>query len=381
MNILVIGAGFSGAVIARELAENGYLVKVVDKRSHIGGNCHTERDEDTGIMVHKYGPHIFHTDDYEVWEYVRKFGEFEPFINRVKVRFDNRIFSLPINLHTINQFFDKDLTPSQAKEFLNELADHTISEPGNFEEQALKMIGRELYEAFLKGYTEKQWGLSPTKLPASILKRLPLRFDYNDNYFNHKFQGIPKHGYTAVINNMLDHKNISVCLNERYIKNEHSNYIHIFYSGAIDEWFNYKFGELGYRTLDFMPEYLEGDFQGCAVINESAKSIPYTRTTEHKHFSPWENHERSIIFREYSRNCEKGDIPYYPIRMVDDKNMLNKYLNLALVENGVSFIGRLGTYRYLDMDVTIREALDVSKRSVQYLNCGKSLPSFFIDPF
>lgn len=355
-NIAIVGAGFSGAVIARKLAERGFKVEVFDSRSHIGGNCHTERDPETNVMIHKYGPHIFHTDNEEVWDFVTSFGEFMPYVNRVKAVTKGEVFSLPVNLHTINQFFKKTMAPKEAFEFIQSVADNSIVEPQNFEEQAMKFVGRDIYEAFFKGYTEKQWGMSPTKLPASILKRLPLRFNYDDNYFNHKFQGMPKDGYTSIIGKILDHENIIVTLNYHFDPKKSSNYSHTFWSGPLDAFFEYKYGKLGYRTLDFVKEVHEGDYQGNAVINYCETGIPFTRISEHKHFSPWENHEKTVTFKEYSRECGENDIPYYPIRLTEEQSLLQKYEEEASRIENVTFVGRLGTYRYLDMDVTIAEA-------------------------
>ncbi|MCH7407962.1 UDP-galactopyranose mutase [Belliella sp. DSM 111904] len=380
MNFAIAGAGFSGAVLARELAMDGHQVTVFESRDHLGGNCYTERDAETGVMVHRYGPHIFHTDDEKVWEYVNRFVDFMPYVNRVKATFKQNVYSLPINLHTINQFFGKAYGPKEAESHIHELADQTIDLPQSFEEQALKFVGRELYEAFFKGYTEKQWGISPKSLPASILKRLPLRFNYNDNYFNHKYQGIPKDGYTPIFEKLLDHQLIEIKLNTKFDQEGHTHFDHIFYTGPIDAWFGYAFGRLGYRTLDFKKEIHSGDYQGCAVMNYSDSDVPFTRISEHKHFAPWESHEKTIVFKEYSKACEPGDIPYYPIRLLDEKKMLHEYLVLAKKQDGVSFLGRLGTYRYLDMDVTVKEALEASKAVLSCIRSGKQIPSFFIDP-
>ncbi len=377
--ILIIGAGFSGAVIARELAEQGYQIKVVDKRNHIAGNCHTERDNETNVMVHQYGPHIFHTDDEEVWQFVNKYGEMMPYTNRVKSTVNGQVYSLPVNLHTINQFFGKAFSPKEAYDFIvNEQADKSIDEPQSFEEQALKFVGRDLYEAFFKGYTQKQWGLSPTKLPASILKRLPVRFNYNDNYFFHKFQGMPKDGYTVIVKNILNHENIQIHLNTEFNGNI-DDYEHVFYTGALDGFYNYRLGRLGYRTLDFERHVDEGDYQGCAVMNYGEESIPFTRIAEHKHFTPWENHEKTVYFKEFSRLCGENDIPYYPIRLVDEKNMLEQYVNLANQETKVTFVGRLATYRYLDMDVTIREAMDVARFFITAKQKNDKMPAFLVN--
>lgn len=378
--ILIIGAGFSGSVIARELAEQGYQITVVDKRSHIAGNCHTERDAETDVMVHQYGPHIFHTDDEEVWQYINKYGEMMPYTNRVKSTVNEHVYSLPVNLHTINQFFGKAFSPKEAYDFIvNEQADKTIEEPQSFEEQALKFVGRDLYEAFFKGYTQKQWGLSPKKLPASILKRLPVRFNYNDNYFFHQFQGIPKNGYTVIVENILNHENIQVLLNTDFNYHDVEAYEHIFYTGALDGFYDYRLGRLGYRTLDFERHVDEGDYQGCAVMNYGEESVPFTRIAEHKHFTPWENHEKTVYFKEFSRLCGEDDIPYYPIRLVDEKKLLEDYVNLANQETKVTFVGRLATYRYLDMDVTIREALDVARAFLIAKQNGESIKPFYVN--
>lgn len=376
MNFVIVGAGFTGSVLANELAQAGYKVTVYESRNHIGGNCYTEREPETGVMVHTYGPHIFHTDKKHVWDYVTKLSEFKPYINRVKTTVGNQIFSLPINLFTINQFFNKTLHPSEAKEFINQQADKTIGEPVSFEEQALKFVGKDLYEAFFKGYTQKQWGCSPTELPASILKRLPVRFNYDDNYFNHPYQGMPVEGYTPIFKKLLDHKNITLKLKSKF-EAKNNNYDHIFFSGPIDAFYNYQLGRLGYRTLDFISEIHEGDYQGCAVMNYGDYEVPYTRITEHKYFAPWEEHSKTIIYKEYSRECKENDIPYYPIRLVKEKEMLNKYLELANKETQISFLGRLGTYRYLDMDVTIAEALEAAKVILDKVKNNQQIPVFF----
>lgn len=380
MKFVIVGAGFTGSVIANELANAGYLVDVFESRDHVGGNCYTKKDEWSGITIHKYGPHIFHTDDSEIWDYVNNLTEFMPFINRVKTTSNNKVYSLPINLHTINQFFNKSLNPKEARLFIESLGDSNIKNPKSFEEQALKFIGKDLYDAFFKWYTVKQWGVPPSELPASILKRLPVRFNYDDNYFNHKYQGMPRNGYTPIFEKLLKHDNITLYLNKPFSQNKTNKYQHVFYTGPIDVWYNYKLGKLGYRTLDFVEEKHEGDFQGCAVMNYGDESVPYTRISEHKFFSPWEKNDKTVIFKEYSRNCTEKDIPYYPIRLVNEKELLKKYIDEANKEKNVSFLGRLGTYRYLDMDVTIREALDASKKTLELLKNHKKIPSFFVKP-
>lgn len=378
--VLVVGAGFSGAVIARCLAEEGYAVLVVEARDHIAGNCFTERDAASGIMIHKYGPHIFHTDDEEVWSYVNQFGVFLPYKNQVKATTNGQVFSLPINLHTINQFFGKTMSPDEARDFIAQQADESIIEATTFEQQALKFVGRDLYKSFLEGYTKKQWGRDPKNLPASILKRLPVRFNYDDNYFFHKFQGMPKDGYTAVIERILTHPEIEVQLSTSFSRKEDSGFEHVFYSGPLDAYFGFRAGRLSYRTLDFERFEYPGDYQGCAVMNYSEECVPYTRITEHKHFAPWEEHKKSICYREYPRECEEGDIPYYPVRLVDDKELLSQYVGLANSEKNVTFIGRLATYRYLDMDVTIREALNTAQEFLASRNSQLPMPAFLVNP-
>ena len=376
LRILMVGAGLSGAVIGRMLADAGHDVSVIDARPHVAGNCHTLRDAQTGVMVHVYGPHIFHTDDAEVWDYVNTHATFMPYRNRVKTVSGGRVYSLPINLHTINQFFGLTLSPDEARAFLDSKADHTISDPQSFEDQALRFLGRELYEAFFKGYTQKQWGRAPSTLPASILKRLPVRFNYDDNYFAHRFQGIPTEGYTPLVESVLDHPRISVDLNTRFQRAEAAGFDHIFYSGPLDGWFDYDIGRLGYRTLDFERFHYQGDYQGCAVMNFGEVAVPWTRITEHKHFAPWESHDGSVLYREYARACGPEDTPYYPIRLVEEQRLLSAYVERAGAETGVTFVGRLGTYRYLDMDVTIREALDAGRLFVSKAAEGQSMPAF-----
>ncbi len=362
MKILLVGAGLSGAVIGRKLAEAGHTCHVIDSRDHVAGNCHTMRDPDTGVLLHVYGPHIFHTDDEEVWNYVNSFANFKPFQHRVKTTAQSRVYQLPINLLTINQFFGTQMDPTEARKFIEDRADESIAEPQNFEEQALRFVGPELYDAFFKGYTEKQWGCSPRELPASILKRLPLRFNYDDNYFFHRFQGMPEEGYTPMIEAILDHANISIELETPYRADMANTFDHVFWSGPLDGYFDFRIGRLGYRTLDFERFSFDGDYQGCAVMNYGDRDVPFTRITEHKHFSPWEEHQGSVLYKEYSRAAEPEDIPYYPIRLVKEKALLNEYLKLADATPNVTFVGRLGTYRYLDMDITIREAMNVAEK-------------------
>jgi UDP-galactopyranose mutase len=378
-HIGIAGAGFSGAVIARELAEAGHDISVVDARDHIGGNSHTQRNAD-GVMVHVYGPHIFHTQHQNVWDYINRFGVMMPYNHRVKALAKGSAYSLPVNLLTINQFFNKTFSPAEAEAFVHSIADTTITTPITFEDQALRFVGRDLYEAFFKGYTKKQWGVDPTELPASILARLPVRFNYEDSYFNHPYQAIARDGYTEIIAAILDHPRIKVELGKSLSRADAGSFDHMFWTGPIDSYFDYEHGRLGYRTLDFESEVHDGDYQGCPVLNYCDEDVPFTRITEHKHFAPWESHDRTVIYREFSRLCGEKDIPYYPIRLVKEKEQLGQYVELARREANATFVGRLGTYRYLDMDVTIFEALKVATGAKEALMNGESVPSFFVDP-
>ena len=376
---LIVGAGFSGAVLANQLAAQlDCTIDVWDERSHVAGNCHTKRDAETNVMVHEYGPHIFNTDKKEIWDFVNSFVEFKPFINRVKANYKGNIYSLPVNLHTINQFFNKTFGPEEAKAFIENLGDKSISDPQSFEEQALKFLGKDLYHAFFYGYTKKQWGCEPSELPASILKRLPVRFNYNDNYYNNIYQGIPVNGYTELVEKLLDSPKINITLNKKfnYSSELHSTYSHIFYTGPIDAFFDYKFGRLGYRTVTFEKYTADGDYQGNAVINYCDEMVPHTRVHEHKHFAPWEEHERTVYFKEFSKETTADDIPYYPKRLEKDKKMLDDYRTEAMHSSNLSFLGRLATYRYMDMHHVIGEALNFSQTYLQSLITGNKAPVF-----
>jgi UDP-galactopyranose mutase len=380
MRYCVVGAGFSGAVIGRALAQAGHNVLVVDERSHVAGNCHSQRDPETGVMTHVYGPHIFHTGDERVWAYVQKFGVMRPYRHRVQAVAGGLVYSLPVNLLTINQFFRKVMGPVEAGALVASKT-RKIPQPANFEEQALSMIGPELYEAFFRGYTRKQWGLDPTRLPASILKRLPLRFNYDDSYFAHPHQAMPERGYTELVAAILDTPRLELRLGARF-EDLTEPFAHVVYSGPIDRYFGYELGRLGYRTLDFEVFRAKGDYQGAAVINYCDEATPFTRITEHKHFAPWEKDqfEGTILYREFSRFCGPNDIPYYPIRQTDEEAMLRKYVDRAMATPGVTFVGRLGSYRYLDMDVTIGEALTAADAMLKRASEGDAMPTFFAPP-
>ena len=375
---LIIGSGFSGCVLANCLVKNiDCQIDIWDERDHMGGNCHTSRDAETGIMVHRYGPHIFNTDKKEIWDFVNSFGEFKPYVHRVKALSKGKVYSLPVNLLTINQFFNKNFNPQEAKEFLETLGDNTISEADNFEEQALKFIGKDLYHAFFYGYTKKQWGCEPTELPASILKRIPVRFNYDDNYHNNTYTGIPADGYTAVMQKMINHPAISISLNKKFEPGENVGmYDHIFYTGPIDAYFNYNAGRLGYRTVTFEKHYAAGDYQGLSQMNFCDEEVPFTRIAEHKHFTPWEKHDKTIYFKEFSKETEETDLPYYPKRLAPDKIILEKYREQAKLLKGVSFLGRLATYRYMDMHHVIGEAMQFADSFISELKNNRPLPVF-----
>lgn len=365
MKILIVGAGFSGAVVAEQLSKNlDCRITVIDQRDHIGGNCHSEREKTTGIMVYKYGPHIFNTGNEAVWNYIQQFGKMISYTHRVKAIYKNKVYSLPINLHTINQFFSKNMSPNEAETFISDIG-LNIENPQNFEEQALKMIGEDLYKAFMFGYTKKQWGCDPKELPASILKRLPVRFNYNDCYYDSKFCGIPENGYTDIIQRMLQSDRITVRLNEKFDSlYDVSEYDHVFYTGPIDAYFDYQFGRLSYRTVYFERFETDGDYQGTSQVNYSDEDIPFTRICEHKHFTPWENHDKTVYFKEYSKETQPEDIPYYPKRLSVDMEMLSVYDNKKNELRNITFLGRLATYRYMDMHHVIDEALKIAKQFI-----------------
>ena len=381
VNILVVGAGFSGAVIARELAEAGHAVTVVDERKSVAGNCITERDPETGVMLHVHGPHIFHTDNELVWAYVCRFAEMMPFRHRVAARVGARVYSLPLNLHTINQFFGAAMSPGEARAFLAGKAVPAPPEGArNLEEKALAGMGPELYRAFFAGYTRKQWGVEPRALPAGILNRLPLRFTYDSDYFSHRFQAMPRAGYTDLVARILDHHAITLSLGKP-AEAVREDFDHTVYSGPLDRYYSGQFGPLSYRTLDFERFEHEGDFQGIAVMNYCDAGVPFTRITEHHHFSPWEAApQTSVCFREFSRDAGPGDILYYPLHLVNDQKRLAAYVKRAHQDHGVTFVGRLGTYSYLDMDVCISRALETADVLKTCLATGAPIPVFVHAP-
>lgn len=360
---LIVGAGLYGAVFAQRKTEHGKKVLVIDRRSHIAGNIYSKKIE--GIDVHQYGPHIFHTDKEHVWNYINRFAEFNHFIYSPVANYKDELYNLPFNMNTFTKMWDDVKTPEQAK---NKIAEQVkaagIEEPHNLEEQAISLVGTDIYEKLIKGYTQKQWGRECKELPSFIIKRLPVRYTFDNNYFNHPHQGIPKCGYTEMVEKLLE--GIEVRLNTDYLK-EKELYKEIadqiIYTGPIDEYFDYCFGELQYRSLRFETEVLDvPNFQGIAGMNYTDSDHPYTRIIEHKHFLFGNgNPDKTVITKEYSAEWKKGDEPYYPVN--DEKNgeLYHKYLEKASAENGILFGGRLGTYRYMDMDQVIDQALKDSE--------------------
>lgn len=370
--IVIVGAGITGAVIARVLAEAGLGCLVIDERAHVAGNCHTERDARSGVMLHAYGPHIFHTSKAPVWDFVRRFAEMEPFTLRVKATVRGRVYGLPVNLHTINQFFNAAMTPDEARAFLSAQCVAGEGEPSTFEELALRQLGRELYEGFFKGYTAKQWGVDPALLPASVLKRLPLRFDYNDAYFDDPWQAMPRDGYSGMVARMLEHERIELRLGCRF-EDLAEAAEHVFYSGGMDRYFHHDLGRLAYRTLDFRASHHRGDFQGTAIMNHPDADVPYTRVTEHRHLSPWETPAsgETVVYHEYSRDCGADDIPFYPVNLAAGSKLLATYRERAEAEAGVTFVGRLGTYQYLNMDAAIDLAMIAARDYIAAMASGQ----------
>jgi UDP-galactopyranose mutase len=353
---LIVGAGLFGAVFAREMTDKGKRCLVIDKRPHIAGNIYTEKIH--GIQVHKYGAHIFHTSDRAVWTYVNRFAEFNNYVNSPVARYKDELYNLPFNMNTFSRLWDIK-TPSEAKtEIERQRAESGVTEPQNLEEQAIYLVGSDIYEKLIKGYTEKQWGRDCKDLPAFIIKRLPLRFTFDNNYFNDRYQGIPIGGYTKMVEKMLD--GIEVRLNTDYFKfiRENLNIAkNTIYTGAIDEFFGYQLGELDYRSLRFESEILDIDnWQGNAVVNYTEREVPYTRIIEHKHFE-FGSQPTTVITREYPAEWHSGLEPYYPVNNERTNVLYEKYAALAAKRADVIFGGRLGQYKYYDMDKVVAAAL------------------------
>lgn len=363
-DLIIVGAGFYGATIAeRAASERGLKVLIVERRSHIGGNAYSSRDGATGIEVHQYGPHIFHTPNETVWTYLNRFTGFTEYQHRAFSVHRSEVFSLPINLATICQFFRKQMTPDEARALIaSHSAEFAGADPSNLEEKAISLVGRPLYEAFIRGYTKKQWQTDPRELPASIITRLPVRFNFDNRYFSDAYQGMPVDGYTAIFERMLDHPNIHVRLDTDWFAMRPTipASIPTIYTGPIDRYFDYREGRLGWRTTDFKKQVVQtGDYQGIAIMNYADAEIPQTRIVEYRHFHPERNYppDRSVIVHEYSRRADGQDEPYYPIDTPADKLLFLRYKALAEKEPNVFFGGRLGTYRYLDMHQAISAAL------------------------
>jgi UDP-galactopyranose mutase len=375
--ILVIGAGLSGATAARVLAETGFAVVVVEREGHPGGHCHTYRDAETGIMLHAHGPHILHSDNTEVWAFLGRFARLRPYAHTVRAVTGGRTYPLPITLPTMRQFFGRDFTPEEAEAHLAAVGRRYRDPPANFEEQGRSLLGDALYEAFFDGYTRKQWGIAPSRLPAAILRRIPVRFSENLSYYRHSRVAIPEDGYTAMVAAMLDHPRISVRYGVTGDRELASRFLHTIYTGPIDGWFAHAFGCLSYRTLDFRVLRAKGTFQGVAQVNYCDLSVPWTRIIEHKHFTPWERHAATVYVVETSRDQRAGDIPYYPLRLAGDEPLVSRYFAEARMSPGVTFVGRLATYRYIDMDVAVAEALSAARTVVEALNAGIRPPAIF----
>jgi UDP-galactopyranose mutase len=353
---LIVGAGLFGATFAYEATKRGKKCLVIDKRNHIGGNIYTEEVE--GINVHKYGAHIFHTNSKDIWEYVNQFAEFNRYTNSPVANYNGEIYNLPFNMNTFNKLWGV-ATPKEAKEKINnQRLEAGIENPKNLEEQAISLVGTDIYKKLIKGYTEKQWGRSATELPSFIIKRLPVRFTYDNNYFNDKYQGIPIGGYTQIVEKMLSESDVQ--LNTDYFQNREeldNKAKKIVFTGMIDEYYNYKYGVLEYRSLLFESETLEQEnYQGNAVVNYTDRETPYTRIIEHKHFE-FGKQEKTIITKEYPKGWSKGDEPYYPINDKTNTELYNKYKVLANQDEKVIFGGRLATYKYYDMHQVIGAAL------------------------
>jgi UDP-galactopyranose mutase len=359
-DLVIAGSGLFGLTVAERCArELGLRVLVVERRDHIGGNAYSEVEPETGIEVHRYGAHLFHTSNERVWEYANRFTAFTDYRHRVFSIFKGRVYPMPINLGTICAYFGRAMSPAEARALIAEQSAE-VADPRNLEEKAISLIGRPLYEAFIRGYTAKQWQTDPRELPPEIITRLPVRYTFDDRYFADRYEGLPVDGYTAWLERMADHPRIEIRLGTDFFDLDAVGEVPVVYTGPLDRYFGYREGPLGWRTLDFEREVLAtGDFQGTPVMNYADEDVPYTRIHEFRHFHPERDHppDRTVIVREYSRFAEPGDEPYYPIDTAADRVRLARYRALARAEKGVLFGGRLGTYRYLDMHMAIASAL------------------------
>ncbi len=373
-DLVVVGSGFFGLTVAERCAnELGLKVLVLERRHHLGGNAYSERDPETGVEVHKYGAHLFHTSNEKVWEYVNRFTSFTDYRHRVYGLYQGQVYSLPMNLALINQFFGKSHTPQEARELIASQASEIATEDAtNLEEKAISLIGRPLYEAFIKGYTAKQWQTDPKELSADIITRLPVRYTFENGWFSDTYEGLPTDGYTAWLTRMADHPNIEVRLNTNFfdVRDQYTGRVPIVYTGPVDEYFGHREGRLSWRTVD-LEESVEDvdDFQGTGVVNYNDQDVPFTRIIEFKHFHPERAKThlpgKTVIVHEYSRFAEEGDEPYYPINTADDRAKLLKYRALAEKEPMTLFGGRLGTYKYLDMHMAIGSALSMFENKLR----------------
>lgn len=391
-DLVVVGSGLFGLTIAEQAAtELGLKVALLDRRSHIGGNAYSEKEKQTGIEVHRYGAHLFHTSNERVWEYVNRFTEFTNYVHRVYTRHNGVVYPMPINLGTINQFFNAAYSPAEAKALIAEQAGELAgTDPQNLNDKGISLIGRPLYEAFIKHYTAKQWQTPPEELPASIISRLPVRYTYDNRYFNDKYEGLPVDGYAAWLERMAAHPNIEVHLNTDFFEPGHQysrenvlGQIPVVYTGPVDRYFDYAEGDLSWRTIDLEEEVLPiEDFQGCSVMNYPDADVPFTRIHEFRHFHPERDYTKdaTVIMREYSRFADKGDEPYYPVNTSVDREKLLAYRDLAKGENNVLFGGRLGTYKYLDMHMAIGAALSMFDNKIRpHFANGAKLESGGVD--
>ena len=378
-DLVVVGAGLFGLTVAQQAAEKaGATVHIIDVRDHIGGNAYSYFDEETGAEIHKYGAHLFHTSNARVWEYVNRFTEFTDYVHRVYTTHNGEVFPLPTNLGTINQFFRAHYTPAEAKALIAEQAGELAGQdPQNLNDKGISLIGRPLYEAFIKNYTAKQWQTDPSELPASIINRLPVRFNYDNRYFKDTWEGLPKDGYTAWFERMIDDPRITVSLNTDFFDESqpfnktalNAAGVPVVYTGPVDRYFDYELGDLQWRTVDFKEvRYDEDDHFGCPVMNFADADVPYTRAIEFKNFNPErhdsQNHERTVVWEEYSRFAERGDEPYYPINTEADKELYARYVELEQTVPNTVFGGRLGTYKYYDMHQVIDTALTAYQEQI-----------------
>jgi len=393
-DLVVVGSGFFGLTIAERCAADlGLKVLVLERRPHIGGNAYSERDPETNVEVHKYGAHLFHTSNEKVWEYVNRFTAFTNYRHRVFGKYQGQVYSLPMNLALINQFFGKSHTPDEARALIAEqAAEFDTADAANLEEKAISLIGRPLYEAFIKGYTAKQWQTDPKELSADIITRLPVRYTFENGWFSDTYEGLPVDGYTAWLTRMADHPNIEVRLEtdflaktDRFSRDEYLGKVPIVYTGPIDEYFGNSEGRLSWRTVD-LEESVEDvdDFQGTGVVNYNDQDVPFTRIIEFKHFHPERVKTnlpgKTVIVHEFSRFAEEGDEPYYPINTAEDRAKLKRYRDLAAKEPMVLFGGRLGTYQYLDMHMAIGSALSMYENKLRpHFSDGAELKSGGVD--